>query len=161
MSSIDRQPPSAFYDSTFTIMAAGSASRPRTAHKQTEREVIRRSEEQLDALVGIYSLPSGPSGESVTYEISRNGNKLFAELKGLGSYPKYELFPSSATSLFSTSGLNVDFTLDAGRATSLKMGRDSRHSQTLNPVSSTSHYQLWPCLAVDALNPKILQSPHD
>jgi hypothetical protein len=92
------------------------------AHKQTEREVIRLSAEQLDALVGVYSLPPGPSGEPVTYEISHNGNKLFAELKGLGSYPKYELFPSSATSFFSTSGLNVDFTLDAGRATSLKMG---------------------------------------
>jgi len=68
-------------------------------------------------------LPPGPSGEPVTYEMKRTGNRLFAELKGLGSYPKYELFPSSANSFFSASGLNVDFTLDAsGRATSLKMG---------------------------------------
>jgi len=89
---------------------------------QTEREVVSLSTAQLDALVGVYSLPPGPSGEAVTYEISRTGNRLFAELKGLGSYPKYELFPSSATSFFSMSGLNVDFTLDAGRATSLKMG---------------------------------------
>ena len=93
------------------------------AHKQTEREVVPMSTAQLDALVGTYSLPPGPSGELVTYEISRNGNRLFAELKGLGSYPKYELFPSKATSFFSTSGLGVDFVLDAsGRATSLKMG---------------------------------------
>jgi CubicO group peptidase (beta-lactamase class C family) len=89
---------------------------------QTEREVVPLNTAQLDALVGVYSLPPGPSGELVTYEISRTGNRLFAEFKGLGSYPKYELFPSSATSFFSTIGLNVDFTLDAGRATSLKMG---------------------------------------
>jgi CubicO group peptidase (beta-lactamase class C family) len=90
---------------------------------QTEREVVPQSNARLDALVGVYSLPPGPSGEPVTYEITRSGNRLFAELKGLGSYPKYELFPSSATSFFSTIGLNVDFTLDtSGRATSLKMG---------------------------------------
>lgn len=90
---------------------------------QTEREVVPLRNAQLDALVGIYSMPPGPSGEQVTYEITRTGNRLFAEFKGLGSYPKYELFPSSATSFFSTSGLNVDFTLEAsGRATSLKMG---------------------------------------
>jgi len=92
------------------------------ALKQTEREVVPLSTAQLDVLAGVYSLPPGPSAEPVTYEITRTGNRLFAELKGLGSYPKYELFPSSATSFFSTSGLNVDFTLDAGRATSLKMG---------------------------------------
>ncbi|MFL6303797.1 MAG: serine hydrolase [Candidatus Sulfotelmatobacter sp.] len=93
------------------------------ALKQTEREVVPLSTAQLDALLAIYSLPPGPSGEPVTYEITRTGNRLFAELKGLGSYPRYELFPSSATSFFSTSGLNVDFTLDAsGRATGLKMG---------------------------------------
>lgn len=92
------------------------------ARMQTEREVVSLSTARLDALVGVYSLPPGPSGEAVTYEISRTGSRLFAELKGLGSYPKYELFPSSATSFFSTSGLNVDFTLDAGRASSLKMG---------------------------------------
>ena len=89
---------------------------------QTEREVVPLSTAQLGALIGVYSLPPGPSAETVTYEITRSGNSLFAELKGLGSYPKYEIFPSSATSFFSTSGLNVDFTLDRGRATSLKMG---------------------------------------
>ena len=93
------------------------------ALKQTEREAVPLSTAQLDALVGIYSLPPGPSGEQITYEITRTGNKLFAELKGLGSYPKYELFPSSSTSFFSTIGLDVNFTLDASRrATSLKMG---------------------------------------
>jgi len=93
------------------------------ALKQTDRQVVPLSTAQMDALIGVYSLPPGPSGEPVTYEISRNGNKLFAELKGLGSYPRYELFPSSATSFFSTSGLDVNFTLDdSGRATILKMG---------------------------------------
>jgi len=90
---------------------------------QTEREAVALSAAQLDALVGIYSLPPGPSGEQVTYEITRSGNRLFAEFKGLGSYPQYELFPSSATSFFSTIGLDVNFSLDtSGRATSLKMG---------------------------------------
>jgi CubicO group peptidase (beta-lactamase class C family) len=90
---------------------------------QTERGVVPLTTAQLDALVGVYILPPRPSGEPVTYEISRDGNRLFAELKGLGSYPQYELFPSSASSFFSTSGLNVDFALDSsGRATSLKMG---------------------------------------
>jgi CubicO group peptidase (beta-lactamase class C family) len=89
----------------------------------TEREVVPLSTAQLDALVGVYSLPPGPSGEPVTYEITRTGNGLFAELKGLGSYPKYELFPSNATSFFGLVGLDVNFTLDSsGRATSLKMG---------------------------------------
>ena len=90
---------------------------------QTEREVVPLSTAQLDALVGVYSMPPGPSGEQVTYNITRAGNQLFAEFKGLGSYPKYEIFPSSATSFFSTIGLDVNFTLDtSGRATSLKMG---------------------------------------
>jgi CubicO group peptidase (beta-lactamase class C family) len=93
------------------------------ALSQGERDVVAVSTAQLDALVGVYSLPAGPSGEPVTYEITREGNRLFAELKGLGSYPKYAVFPSSATSFFATTGLNVDFTLDAsGRASSLKMG---------------------------------------
>lgn len=93
------------------------------ALKQVEREALPLSAAQLDALVGVYLLPPGPSGEPVTYEITRTGNKLFAELKGLGSYPRYELFPSSATSFFSTIGLDVNFTLDAsGRATGLRMG---------------------------------------
>jgi CubicO group peptidase (beta-lactamase class C family) len=93
------------------------------ALKQAEREAVPLSAAQLDALVGVYLLPPGPSGDPVTYEITRTGNKLFAELKGLGSYPRYELFSSSATSFFSTIGLDVNFTLDAsGRATSLRMG---------------------------------------
>ena len=93
------------------------------ALRQTEREVVRLSAAQLDTLVGVYRLPPGPAGEPVTYEITRTGSRLFAELKGLGSYPKDELFPSSATSVFSTIGLNVDFTLDSsGQANSLKMG---------------------------------------
>jgi hypothetical protein len=45
------------------------------------------------------------------------------ELKGLGSYPKGEIFPAGATSFFSLMGLEVNFTLDrSGQATSLKMG---------------------------------------
>jgi CubicO group peptidase (beta-lactamase class C family) len=93
------------------------------ARMQTEREVVSLSNAQLDALVGVYSLPSGPSGEQVTYEATREGNRLFTELKGLGSYPKVEIFPASATSFFSLVGLEVHFTLDSsGRATSLKMG---------------------------------------
>ncbi len=93
------------------------------ARMQMEREVVSLSNAQLDALVGVYSLPPGPSGAPVTYEVAREGNRLFTELKGLGSYPKGEIFPASATSFFSLVGLDVNFTLDSsGRATSLKMG---------------------------------------
>ncbi len=93
------------------------------ARMQTEREVVSLSNAQLDALVGVYSLPPGPSGAPVTYEVTREGNRLFTELKGLGSYPKGEIFPASVTSFFNLVGLDVNFTLDSsGRATSLKMG---------------------------------------
>jgi Beta-lactamase len=93
------------------------------ARMQTEREVVSLSNAQLDALVGVYSLPPGPSGAPVMYEVTREGNRLFTELKGLGSYPKGEIFPASATSFFSLVGLDVNFTLDSSaRATSLKMG---------------------------------------
>jgi CubicO group peptidase (beta-lactamase class C family) len=93
------------------------------ARMQTEREVVSLNNAQLDALVGVYSLPPGPSRAPVTYEVTREGNRLFTELKGLGSYPKGEIFPASATSFFSLVGLDVNFTLDrSGRATSLKMG---------------------------------------
>jgi hypothetical protein len=66
--------------------------------------------------------PGPLAGEQVTYEITRSGNELFAELKGLASYPKYEIYPSSATSFFTITGMNIDFSLDGGRATSVKMG---------------------------------------
>jgi CubicO group peptidase (beta-lactamase class C family) len=93
------------------------------ARMQLEREVVPLSIAQLDAVDGVYLLPPGPSGETVTYEVAREGNRLFAELKGLASYPKVELFPASATSFFSLMGLEVYFTLDhSGRAASLKMG---------------------------------------
>jgi CubicO group peptidase (beta-lactamase class C family) len=93
------------------------------ARMQTEREVVSLSNAQLDALVGVYSLPPGPSGAPVTYEVTREGKRLFTELKGLGSYPKGEIFAASATSFFSLVGLEVNFTLDSsGRSTSLKMG---------------------------------------
>ena len=85
--------------------------------------MVSLSNVQLDALVGVYSLPPGPSGAPVTYEVTREGNRLFTELKGLGSYPKGEVFPANATSFFSLVGMEVNFTLDnSGRATSLKMG---------------------------------------
>jgi CubicO group peptidase (beta-lactamase class C family) len=93
------------------------------ARMQTEREVVTLGNAQLDALVGVYSLPPGPSGAPVTYEVTREGNRLFTQLKGLGSYPKSEILPASATSFFSLAGLNINFTVDSsGRATSLKMG---------------------------------------
>jgi CubicO group peptidase (beta-lactamase class C family) len=57
------------------------------ALKQAEREAVALSAAQLDALVGVYLLPPGPSGEPVTYEITRSGNKLFAELKGWDLIP--------------------------------------------------------------------------
>jgi hypothetical protein len=51
---------------------------------QSEREVVTLTAGQLDGLVGTYTLPPGPSGAPVYYEVSREGGRLFAELKGLG-----------------------------------------------------------------------------
>jgi hypothetical protein len=45
------------------------------ARIQTEREVVSLSNAQLDALVGVYSLPPGPSGEPVKYEVTREGKQ--------------------------------------------------------------------------------------
>jgi CubicO group peptidase (beta-lactamase class C family) len=105
------------------LMTAVASEYQWPARMQTEREVVSLSDAQLATLVGVYSLPPGPSGETVTYEVTREGNRLFTELKGLGSYPKSEIFPASATTFFSLLGLNVSFTLDSsGRATSLKLG---------------------------------------
>ena len=105
------------------LMASIASEYHWPARMQTEREVVSLSDAQLDALVGVYSLPPGPSGAPVTYEVTREENRLFTELKGLGSYPKGEIFPASATSFFSLFGLDVNFNLDSsGRATSLKMG---------------------------------------
>lgn len=93
------------------------------ARTQSEREVVTLTSRQLDGLVGTYSLPAAPSGAPVTYEISRDGEQLLAELRGLGSYPKTELYPTSPNAFFETSGLNVVFSLDSsGRAVSVKMG---------------------------------------
>ncbi len=94
------------------------------ARNQSEREVVILTAQQLDGLVGTYSLPPAPSGAPVYYEVSLKGEQLFAELKGLGSYPKTEIYAASATSFFTLDGLPVVFTLDrSGRATKVKMGQ--------------------------------------
>lgn len=91
--------------------------------QQAERETVSLTDEQMNALVGVYSLPSGPKAEPVTYEVTRTGNSMFGQIIGLGPRPKDTFFPASATSLFSIGGWNIDFTLDSsGKATSLKFG---------------------------------------
>jgi CubicO group peptidase (beta-lactamase class C family) len=105
---------------------------------QTEREAITLSAAQLDGLVGIYSMPPGPSGEPVTYEVTRTVDSLYGELKGLGLRPKSELYPSSASSVFATSGLEITFTLDkSGRATALKFGSFDAPRKADPPPSDT------------------------
>ena len=55
------------------------------ARMQTEREVVSMSNAQLDALVGVYSLPPpGPSGAPVTYEVTREGNPVVSRAQRIG-----------------------------------------------------------------------------
>jgi CubicO group peptidase (beta-lactamase class C family) len=93
------------------------------ARTQSERAVVTLAPMQLEGLVGTFSLPPAPSGTPVYFEISRDGGQLLGELKGLGSYPKVELYPASALSFFTDSGLSFVFARDAsGRAVKMKMG---------------------------------------
>lgn len=89
-----------------------------------ERDTVTLTRNVLDGLVGRYSLPPGPSGAPVYYEVSREGGQLFAELKGLGSYPKTEIYPATADEFFTTTGLSVVFSRDSsGRAVKVMMGQ--------------------------------------
>jgi CubicO group peptidase (beta-lactamase class C family) len=93
------------------------------ARTQSEREVVALTPEQLNGLVGTYSLPPAPSGAPVYYEVSRQNRQLFAELKGLGSYPRTEIYAGSADSFFTLGGLPIVFTRDSsGRAVKVRMG---------------------------------------
>ena len=93
------------------------------ARAQEERTVVSLTPGQMDAVTGIYSLPPGPSGAPVTYEVTREGQKLFAQIKGLASYPKGEIFPASALSFFNLGGIGTDFIVDnAGHVTGLRFG---------------------------------------
>jgi CubicO group peptidase (beta-lactamase class C family) len=93
------------------------------ARIQSEREVVTLATRQLDGLVGTYTLPPSPSGAPVYYEVSREGGQLFAELKGLGSYPKSEIYAASADSFFNAIGLPIVFTRDgSGRAVKVELG---------------------------------------
>ncbi len=94
------------------------------ARAPSEREAVILTSKQLDGLVGTYTLPPAPSGGAVYYKVSRERGQLFAELKGLGSYPKTEIYAASADSFFNTSGLSLVFTRDSsGRAVQVKMGQ--------------------------------------
>jgi CubicO group peptidase (beta-lactamase class C family) len=91
--------------------------------QQTEREIVTLSSEQLEGLVGMYTLPAAPSGSPVYYVVSRQGGQLFGELQGLGSYPKSELYAATADSFFTISGLPIAFSRDSsGRALKMRMG---------------------------------------
>lgn len=91
---------------------------------QSERVAVTLTATDLDGLVGSYMLPPGPTGMPVTYEVSRDGEQLFAELKGLGSFPKIEIFAENADSFFTTNGISIVFTRDgSSRAVKLKFGQ--------------------------------------
>lgn len=94
------------------------------ARKQSEREVVTLTAEQLDGLVGTYTLPPAPSGTAVSYEISLERGQVFGHLTGLGSYPKTALYPANPDSFFAIDGLPIVFTRDSsGRAVRMKMGQ--------------------------------------
>ncbi len=75
---------------------------------------------QLDGLVGIYTALNPPS-PPISYEVSRERGRLFAEMKGFS--PKSEIYATSADSFFTTNGLAIDFTRDSsGQAVKVKLG---------------------------------------
>lgn len=89
------------------------------AHRQSEREAVTLTREQLDGLVGMYAV-AGPFG-LVQYEVSREDDRLFAELKGFA--PKSEMFAQTADTFFSIYGYSIVFTRDSsGRAVKVKLG---------------------------------------
>jgi CubicO group peptidase (beta-lactamase class C family) len=93
------------------------------ARTQSERTVVTLTSMQMEGLVGTFSLPPAPSGTPVTFEVSRQGGQLLGELKGLGSYPKTELYAVSANSFFTDNGISFVFTRDtSGRAVKMQMG---------------------------------------
>ncbi len=109
------------------------------ARTQSEREAVSLTSGQLDGLVGTYTLPPAPSGAPVSYEVSRDGGQLFAELKGLGSYPKTEIYAASADSFFNAGGLSIVFTRDSsGRALQVKMGQIGGVHRRADPQPETA-----------------------
>jgi len=89
------------------------------AHRQSEREALALTSKQLDSLVGIYTA-AGPFGP-VQYEVSREGDRLFAELKGFA--PKSQIFAATADNFFSIYGYGIVFTREAsGRAVKATLG---------------------------------------
>lgn len=69
-------------------------------------------------------LPPGPTSTPITYEVSRDEEQLFTELKGLGSFPKIEIFAENADSFFTSNGISIVFTRDgSSRAVKLKLGQ--------------------------------------
>jgi hypothetical protein len=90
---------------------------------QREREVVTLSIAHLDGLVGTYTLPPGPSGTTVLYQVTRQGERLFAQLQGLGSRSISELYPATADSFFTINGMPAQFTRDSeGRGTKVRLG---------------------------------------
>jgi hypothetical protein len=89
------------------------------AHQQTEREAVTLSGQQLDGLVGTYVV-AGPFGP-VQYEVTRAGERMFAELRGFA--PKTEIFAVTPDAFFSAYGYDIAFTRDSsGRAVKAKLG---------------------------------------
>ena len=106
------------------LVAAIAAEYGWPARTPTERDVVTLTPEQMEDLVGAYALPPAPSGAPVSYLVSLEGGQLFGELRGLGSYPRTELYPSSPDSFFTTSRLPVVFARDdSGRVVKVRMGQ--------------------------------------
>jgi len=71
---------------------------------QSARTAKSFSADELNELIGSYSIPS-PYGGFLSYDITRNNDRLYAELKGF--FPKSELCATSSDTLFTVVGHNI------------------------------------------------------
>ena len=90
---------------------------------QIERETVTLTGDQLDALVSRYSMPPGPSGTPVYFQVLRRDDQLSAQIVGLGSRPPFDIYPASADDFFTTNGFSLSFVRDgSGRPVAVNIG---------------------------------------
>ncbi len=72
--------------------------------RQVEKTPAVLSDTQMNAVVGVYSLPPAPSGGAVVYEVTRSGDHVSGQIRRLGPRPQTELFPNKPHLLLYSSG---------------------------------------------------------
>lgn len=86
---------------------------------QSERNVVQLKPNQIDTVVGTYSVPGLQT--PLSYEISRQGNRLFIYFEDICL--KVEIYPASDTEFFSANGFTILFTRDnSGHAMKMNIG---------------------------------------